>query len=123
MSLGLVASAASALRLVYTSKFVSLDDPLYDIAIPAIWGNVEEFLGIIAACLPFLRVPFERILGKIGMLTQSDSTRSQSSYHLSSLNNGARIGASRIRGKEIITPESPLYGSGRSTEILYSHKA
>lgn len=44
MAMGLVASVASAMRLVVTSFYVSDSDPLYDIVIPAIWGSVEEYV-------------------------------------------------------------------------------
>jgi hypothetical protein len=123
MSLGLVASAASVLRLVYTSKFVSLNDPLYDIDVPAIWGIIEEFLGIIAACVPFLRVPFERLLGKVGLLTHGNATRSQRiTYQMYPLDDRNRTGMNSAHAKQIIKPESPFYGFDRSTEVLCIQK-
>jgi hypothetical protein len=124
MSLGLIASTASVLRLVYTTKYITLSDPLYDIVLPAIWGNVEEYLGIIAACVPFLRVPFERVLSKVGLLSIHETTqRDENTYVLSPVGNGSDwASAGRVRPKDIIAPGSPHYGNGRSTEVLYSNK-
>jgi hypothetical protein len=119
MSLGLVASAASILRLVYTTKYVSQSDPLYGIIVPAIWGSEEEYIGLIAACVPFLRVPFEKMLDKVGLLSSfHGGTSERNGYNLTPLGSDGV----RIKNREIITPASPHYGSGRSTEVLYSYK-
>jgi hypothetical protein len=48
MAMGLVASAASIMRLIVTSFYVSDSDPLYDIVIPAIWGSIEEYLCMLS---------------------------------------------------------------------------
>jgi hypothetical protein len=124
MSLGLVASAASILRLIYTIKYLTLSDPLYDVILPGIWGNIEEYLGVIAACVPFLRVPFEKALSRLGLLTSQDRSHVELDvYPLSPRGNSTGwIGAGRETSKDHIAPASPLYGSVRSVDVVYSHK-
>jgi hypothetical protein len=147
MGLGLLASAASVMRLIVTSFYVSDTDPLYDIVIPAIWGCVEEYLcefphgnsilppfpvltsviGIFAACVPYLRIPFENVLGRLGLLTSIHQSRSGAEayapprynespgYPMTPLNSRGV----RSKHQEILIPGGHNFEAGRSTEALY----
>jgi hypothetical protein len=121
MSLGLFASAASIARLIFTTHYVSQQDPLWGVIIPAIWGSIEEYLAIFAACVPFLRVPFEKCLGRMGLLTSNGSTTEEDgrSYKLSPLN-GSNTGRNAIR---TLGTGDKHFGPGQSTEILCDYKA
>ncbi|KAF2421128.1 hypothetical protein EJ08DRAFT_520618 [Tothia fuscella] len=130
MGMGLLASAASAMRLTVTTLYMSESDPLYDIIIPGMWGSVEEYLCIIVACIPFLRVPFENLLRKFGLLHNTQHSRSDRSpyapqpspsYQLTPVNHANS--SVRAKHREIIIPrsnESTAAKKTESMEILFS---
>jgi hypothetical protein len=74
MSLGLLASAAGIVKVVLLSRMGLLKDA-HRMVDPFIWTNIEACLGLMAASIPVLKAPFERILARLGFLpsTQSDT--------------------------------------------------
>ncbi len=66
MSLGLFASAASIVKAVTVQGFNDSADSGTGLAI-ALWASIEAQVGIIAACIPCLRAPFVRLLGRLGI--------------------------------------------------------
>ena len=67
MSLGLFASAASIVKTVSVQSFDQSADPSGTGMSIAIWASTESQVGIIAACIPCLRAPFVRLLGRLGI--------------------------------------------------------
>ncbi len=67
MSLGLFASAASVVKAVSVQGFDQSADPSGTGMSIAIWASTESQVGIIAACIPCLRAPFVRLLGRLGI--------------------------------------------------------
>ncbi len=70
MGLGVFTSAAVIVKLNFVGNFGKTGDVLWDTVDLAAWSVVEQQVGIIAACVPCLRTPFERILRRLGLLTR-----------------------------------------------------
>ncbi|KAF1816601.1 hypothetical protein P152DRAFT_381923, partial [Eremomyces bilateralis CBS 781.70] len=66
MGLGLVASGTSIVKIIRTPILGTTKDPIWDLPDLAIWAWVELYIGIMAACIPCLKAPFERLLKKTG---------------------------------------------------------
>lgn len=74
MALGILAGAASITKLTKVKKYTRNRDWLYDGVDLVIWNIVEAQAGIIAACVPCLKSPCERLLRRFGLLpTCTDS--------------------------------------------------
>ncbi|KAM7211422.1 hypothetical protein V8F06_013200 [Rhypophila decipiens] len=80
MGLGVFSAAAVVVKLTYLGPFGKSQDPLYDIVPLATWSVVEELLGIIAACVPTLKSPFEKVLRRVGLLSTARRTGLGSGY-------------------------------------------
>lgn len=77
MSLGLVASAASIVKTVIVQRFDGTTDYAGHGLSIAVWASIEAQVGIIAACIPCLRGPYLRLLGRLGIsVGSSGGTRS-----------------------------------------------
>jgi len=77
MGLGLVASAASVVKTVVVQQYSHHSDKIdrVDGGLKiALWSNIEEQIGIIAACVPCLRAPFRRFLLRLGITTTRATT-------------------------------------------------
>ncbi len=74
LSLGLFASAASIVKTVVIHRFGQTNDPSGDGMAIALWASIEAQVGIIAACIPCLRGPFIRLLGRLGISTEYSSS-------------------------------------------------
>jgi hypothetical protein len=82
MGLGLFATAASVVKIFLIKSYANSTDPLWDIVSLGLWGYVEQFAGLIAACVPCLKAPFERFLRRVGLLsTIGGSEPSAKSMH------------------------------------------
>ncbi|KAH7402974.1 hypothetical protein BKA64DRAFT_706482 [Cadophora sp. MPI-SDFR-AT-0126] len=62
LGLGIFASTATIVRLIYVLDLIKSRDPIYDITHSLIWIVVEMGLGICAACLATLRPLINRII-------------------------------------------------------------
>lgn len=80
MGIGVFSAAAVIVKLTYLGPFGKSTDPLFDIVPLATWSVVEELLGIIAACVPTLKSPFERLLRRTGLLSTTKRTGNASGY-------------------------------------------
>lgn len=74
MSLALFGSAASILKTIQASNFTKNDDSLWTGVDITMWCFVEQQLGIIAACIPYLKSTFERALTRLGLLPSHPAT-------------------------------------------------
>ena len=94
MGLGLIASAWSIIKTVEVQKFYAPGVPI-DEMIPigitvATYTVLEQFTGILAACIPAMKGIFQACLGRMGVsLTDSRSRPGRSGYYL---NNGGQSG-------------------------------
>ena len=67
MSLGMVAGAISSYKISISDKTFS-GDLLIGTLKMAMWCDLEALLGIVAACVPCLKAPGERLLHRFGIL-------------------------------------------------------
>jgi hypothetical protein len=67
MGMGLTASAASIVKVVLVVQWVNEVDSLKVGFAISMWTCVEMFLGIMAACLPYMKSTFQRLLTAIGV--------------------------------------------------------
>jgi hypothetical protein len=114
MGLGIFASVAAAVRLALTKSYTKTHDPMWDIVPIGLWGDVEEYLTIIAACVPCLRVLLENLLDKLGISTSGNhSKKSGTEYRTSSMTYGSsntRVG--------VISVALDEHTEGKSTERI-----
>ncbi|KUJ12659.1 uncharacterized protein LY89DRAFT_592935 [Mollisia scopiformis] len=68
MMTGLLATIIACIKMT-TFKIVDLGDPLQATVEGSLWAKLEELVGIIAACLPCLKSPAERLLRRLGILS------------------------------------------------------
>jgi hypothetical protein len=111
MSLGLFASAASVVKTVIVQRFDGTTDYAGNGLSIAVWASIEAQVGIIAACIPYLRAPYLRLLGRLGIsIGSSGGTRS---VPMQGGGGGDRVGGSRTLTKhapneseeDILAPE------------------
>ncbi|KAM7214373.1 hypothetical protein V8F06_010211 [Rhypophila decipiens] len=74
MGLGIFASAASIVKAVSVANFGMTGDPNKEGIAVGMWSCVEEQVAFIAACIPTLRKPFQRVLQKCGLVTSVGNT-------------------------------------------------
>lgn len=65
MGLGIFATIMSIVKTTVVKHYDATGDILWDSIDLSLWSILEEQAGIIAACIPCLRSPFERILDRI----------------------------------------------------------
>lgn len=70
MALGLFAAAASVVKTTLVKHYGSTGDALWDSVDLNIWSTLEVQTGIIAACIPCLKSPFERVLDRLGLISK-----------------------------------------------------
>ena len=86
MGLGVIASAASIVRAPYLSHYMATTDRQYWNGHITLWCQMESGIGLIAACLPALRVLFKTYLGSSTHGSNSGAQkydRSVNPYHSS----------------------------------------
>lgn len=71
MGLGVFAAAASIVKTTLVKDYGSTGDSLWDAIDLTLWSVLEEQTGIIAACIPCLKSPFERTLHRLGVLSST----------------------------------------------------
>jgi hypothetical protein len=72
MSLGLVASGAATAKVVILSRLPTSRDPMWIGADAFIWTNLEESIGMMAACITMLKPLFERAAHRCGLVSTAD---------------------------------------------------
>jgi hypothetical protein len=73
MALGFLATAATIPKMVSVAKYGFHGDTTYRASDALLWSLLEVNLGIIAACVPTLRGPFERGLKSWGLINSCQS--------------------------------------------------
>jgi hypothetical protein len=68
MSLGVMAGAISSYKISISDKTFA-GDLLSGTVLMAMWNELEALLGIVAACIPCLKAPGERLLHRLGLLS------------------------------------------------------
>lgn len=101
MGLGLFAAITSMVKTTLVKFYGVTGDTLWDAIDISLWSFLEEQTGIIAACIPCLKSPFERLLGRLGLLstikrttyyrTDDNTYGDGKSHQLSSLRAGNRL--------------------------------
>ena len=81
MGSGIFATACAAVKASQLHHMVYSKDPFYDGIGVAIWAHLEEYVGIIAVCVPCLKKPFEQALRKYGLLSTKDETEDSYTYN------------------------------------------
>lgn len=71
MGLGVFAAITSIVKTTLVKTYGITGDTFWDAIEISLWSILEEQTGIIAACIPCLKSPFERFLGKLGLLSTS----------------------------------------------------
>ena len=75
MSLGLMAGVIASYKISISDKTFR-GDLMSGTVILAMWNELEALLGIVAACVPCLKAPGERLLHRVGLLaTRAEMTR------------------------------------------------
>ncbi|KXX82694.1 hypothetical protein MMYC01_200848 [Madurella mycetomatis] len=69
MGLGIFASVASMIKAAAAANFGRTDDPNAEGISIGTWSCIEEQIGFIAACIPCLRSPFQKLLARWGIVT------------------------------------------------------
>ncbi|KAF2269388.1 hypothetical protein CC78DRAFT_529175 [Lojkania enalia] len=118
MGLGIFAAAASIVKTTLVKDYGVTGDSLWDAMDLTLWSILEEQSGIIAACIPTLKSPLERILHRIGLLSPiKHATRSyqhfdpQDSHQMTKLHTvtnavgaGVSVDRSNDRSEETVSP-------------------
>ena len=79
MGLGIFATIMSIVKTTVVKHYNATGDTLWDSIDLSLWSILEEQAGIIAACIPCLRSPFERILDRIGFVPGGERGQDASS--------------------------------------------
>jgi hypothetical protein len=97
MALGLFASAVVIVRTTTFRRYKRVGDKLWYMNDIAIWNLLEGQLGIIAACIPYLKSTFERILKRMGVLKEDDVPHGATSVRVSGYDYDKEMEAIRRR--------------------------
>lgn len=82
MGLGILASAASVVKLTLANKYGGSRVDIYDGVDLTLWSIVEGEVAIIAACVPCLKVPAEKVLRRLGLLSSCEDPKYDGPKHL-----------------------------------------
>ncbi|KAF2196988.1 hypothetical protein GQ43DRAFT_382052 [Delitschia confertaspora ATCC 74209] len=80
MALGLFASGASIAKVVAATKFGATGDGTAEGINVGMWSCLEELVGFIAACIPCLKQPFQRVLSHFNLISLPKATTYGGSY-------------------------------------------
>jgi hypothetical protein len=80
MALGIFAGVASIIKANAATRFGRTDDPTLEGIEIGMWSCVEQLIGLIAACVPCLRSPFQRALEYFGVISSTQSKSPRSGY-------------------------------------------
>lgn len=115
MGLGLLASVSSIIKTVFVQRFYDPTYPFEDLmplgASISTYTILEQFTGILAACIPAMKNIFQACLGKVGVsLHDSRSRPGRSGYYMNgrgtnksagdtfASNNASQLGSRYARG-------------------------
>jgi len=107
MGLGILASVSSIVKTVFVQRFYDPTYPFEDLfplgASISTYTILEQFTGILAACIPALKNIFQVCLGKVGVsLTDSRSRPGRSGYYLNGRGtNNPGTGGNTMQGSQM----------------------
>jgi len=114
MGLGLIATAIAGVKMTTFNSF-GTGDPLRDSVTGSLYAELELWLGIIAACLPTLKAPVERLLRKHGLVSGPSMEMNASKLSFVNVNGVIAAPAAAASGPNA-DPERGL--SGATLEML-----
>ena len=119
LSLGLVATGASIAKTVVVQSFGKEGevDPVGSGLAIALWAAVEEQLALIAACIPCLKAPFQRVLHRFGILTTKSDTVNNELRYRGVATKGTRTDTKRQKSTYAVTT-SHIRVTASAEEIL-----
>lgn len=82
MALGVFTGVASILKMVFAARFGETGDLNLDGVHVGMWSLLEMLIGFIAACLPYLRSPFQRLLDFLGLIPEHITTWRRGPYQM-----------------------------------------
>ena len=74
MGIGLFASSASIAKAVAVQSYGQTSDSLSESISIGLWSCLEEQLALIAACIPTLRSPFQKVLRHFNLISKSGTS-------------------------------------------------
>ncbi|ORY04555.1 hypothetical protein BCR34DRAFT_491415 [Clohesyomyces aquaticus] len=74
MALGVFAASASIVKCAVAVNFGRTSDPAKEGINVGMWSCIEEQVGFIAACIPCLRSPFQKMLSHLGLASTNKGT-------------------------------------------------
>lgn len=80
MALGVFAGVASIIKIVISTRFGKTADLDLEGVQMSMWSLVEQLVGFIAACIPCLRSPFQRLLEYFGLASSHAKSRYGGDY-------------------------------------------
>lgn len=101
MALGFLAAAATVPKLVRAVKVGFEGDLTYLASDALLWSSLEVNLGLIAACVPTLRAPFERALQRCGW-----GNTNEIGQEGKSLGSSERVSGRNCSSERQISPEN-----------------
>jgi uncharacterized membrane protein len=111
MALGVFAAGASLIKLLAASKFGETNDPTGESIKIGMWSSIEILVGLITACIPCLRSPFQRALEFFGLVSMHGKTSYGHGYgemNAMSSNRKSRAHRSRATGTGSTSTASAL---------------
>jgi hypothetical protein len=81
MALGLFASAASIAKIVAATNFGNTGDPTAEGISVGMWSCIEELVGFIAASIPCLKSPFQRVLVHFNLVSMGTKRPTYGGYN------------------------------------------
>ena len=82
MALGIVAGAASTMKLANSLTFGRSRDLKTEGIKIGLWSVIEELVGFIAACIPCLRQPFQRVLERLRIISPGNADHDREYGHM-----------------------------------------
>lgn len=86
MALGFFASSVVVIRTTTFRRYKRTGDKLWYMVDITIWNLLEGELGIIAACVPYLKSTFDHALKRLGFLKESEELHGATSVRISDYN-------------------------------------
>ena len=92
MGLGVFAAAAVVVKLTLVRTYGATGDMLWDSVDLNTWSILEGQLGIVAACVPCLKSPFQAALRRMGLMRDDASRRDWKTYSAAAASPGLHLG-------------------------------
>ncbi|KAF2837319.1 hypothetical protein M501DRAFT_995907 [Patellaria atrata CBS 101060] len=123
LALGLLAGAAGIVKCTYIPSLGTSKDPFRDLIDLTLWNAVEEHVCVLAACLPTLKRPCEKLLGRWGLVTSrkgSNGNLGRVSYNSSGGRGGGylRYGEGKSGGSKSGVEGSMVDPAGSEVAII-----